>query len=124
MQVLLDVRYALRSFGQTRGLTRGGLVFDRALLRHPELDNELRAGGDCHRIQPEWQPYRIIGVMPRSFTLRQEVMPTLGRAGEAEVLLPLPLGPKASQVRNRLRCQPGDAGDRDPHGARRDPLIR
>jgi predicted permease len=47
------------------------------------------------------QPYRIIGVMPRSFTLRNEVMPTLGQAAEAEVLLPLPLGPKASQVRNR-----------------------
>ena len=47
------------------------------------------------------QPYRIIGVMPRSFTLRHEVMPTLGHAEEAEVLLPLPLGPKSSQVRNR-----------------------
>jgi predicted permease len=59
------------------------------------------------------QPYRIIGVMPRGFTLRQEVMPTLGRAEEADVLLPLPLGPKASQVRNRedyniiARLKPG-----------------
>jgi len=47
------------------------------------------------------QPYRIVGVMPRGFTLRNEVMPTLGQAAEAEVLLPLPLGPGASQVRNR-----------------------
>jgi predicted permease len=59
------------------------------------------------------QPYRIVGVLPRSFTLRHEVMPTLGHAEEAEVLLPLPLGPKASQVRNRedynilARLRPG-----------------
>ncbi|CAN5808196.1 hypothetical protein BH18ACI5_BH18ACI5_08000 [soil metagenome] len=43
-------------------------------------------------------------------------MPTLGRAEEAEVLLPLPLGPKASQVRNRedynilAKLQPGGRG--------------
>jgi predicted permease len=44
--------------------------------------------------------YRIVGVLPRSFSLRREVMPTLGNAADAEVVLPLPLGPKAAQVRN------------------------
>jgi predicted permease len=45
--------------------------------------------------------YRIVGVMPASFSLRREVMPTLGIAADAEVLLPLPLGPKAPQFRGR-----------------------
>jgi predicted permease len=47
------------------------------------------------------QSYQVIGVMPKSFTLRREVMPTLGGAEEAEILVPLPLGPKAAQIRNR-----------------------
>src|SRR6185295_15889922 len=41
------------------------------------------------------QPYRIVGVLPASFSLRREVMPTLGGAADAEIVLPLPLGPKA-----------------------------
>ena len=45
--------------------------------------------------------YEIVGIMPRSFSLRREVMPTLGVAADAEVLLPLPLGPKAPQIRGR-----------------------
>ena len=45
--------------------------------------------------------YRIVGVMPPSFSLRREVMPTLGIAADAEILLPLPLGPKAPQFRGR-----------------------
>ena len=45
--------------------------------------------------------YQIVGVMPPSFALRREVMPTLGVAADAEVLLPLPLGPKAPQIRGR-----------------------
>ncbi len=44
--------------------------------------------------------YRIVGVMPQAFTLPREVLPTLGGAEEAEVLLPLPFGPKAPQTRN------------------------
>jgi predicted permease len=46
------------------------------------------------------QTYRIVGVLPRGFSLRREVMPTLGNAADAEVALPLPLGPKAAEVRN------------------------
>ena len=36
-------------------------------------------------------PYEIVGVMPRSFSLPREVMPTLDGAEQAEILLPLPL---------------------------------
>jgi predicted permease len=39
-------------------------------------------------------------VLPASFSLRQEVMPTLGRAADAEIVLPLPLGPQAATTRN------------------------
>jgi predicted permease len=45
------------------------------------------------------QTYHIAGVLPQSFSLSQEVMPTLGRAEQAEILLPLPL--PASAVQNR-----------------------
>lgn len=44
--------------------------------------------------------HEIIGVMPSSFTLPREVMNTLGGAEEAEVLVPLRLGPQATQRRN------------------------
>ena len=47
------------------------------------------------------QPYQIVGVLPASFSLPREVMPTLGGAEHAEVVLPLPLGPKAAEFRNR-----------------------
>ena len=44
---------------------------------------------------------RVVGVLPASFSLRREVMPTLGgAAGEAELLLPLPLAPNAASARN------------------------
>lgn len=45
--------------------------------------------------------YQIVGVTPASFSLRREVMPTLGIAADAEILLSLPLGPKAPQIRGR-----------------------
>jgi predicted permease len=64
-----------------------------------------RYGGDPHVIgRPitlNGQPYRIVGVLPASFSLRREVMPTLGGAADAEIVLPLPLGPKAPDARNR-----------------------
>jgi predicted permease len=45
--------------------------------------------------------YQIVGIMPPSFSLRREVMPTLGVAADAEILLSLPLGPKAPEIRGR-----------------------
>ena len=45
--------------------------------------------------------YEIVGVMPPAFSLRREVMPTLGVAADAEILLPVSLGPKAPQIRGR-----------------------
>lgn len=46
------------------------------------------------------QAYEIIGVMPASFTLPREVMNTLGGAEDAEIMMPLQLGPGAAQRRN------------------------
>jgi len=46
------------------------------------------------------QPYEVIGVLPASFDLPREVMPTLGGAEHAEIVLPLPLGADAALVRN------------------------
>ncbi len=45
------------------------------------------------------QPYQVIGVLPASFDLPREVMPTLYGAEHAEILIPLPLGPKAAEIR-------------------------
>jgi predicted permease len=45
-------------------------------------------------------PYEIVGVMPRSFSLPREVMPTLDGAEQAEILLPLPLPVNAAQNRD------------------------
>src|SRR5215471_7558170 len=45
-------------------------------------------------------PYQIVGVMPQSFTLPREVMPTLDGAEQAEILLPLPMPPDAAQNRD------------------------
>lgn len=59
------------------------------------------------------QPYQIIGVLPAGFDLPREVMPTLGGAEHAEVLLPLPLAADAARIRNRedynilARLRPG-----------------
>jgi len=47
------------------------------------------------------QPYRIVGVLPASFSLPREVMPTLGGVEESEILLPLPLAADAASARNR-----------------------
>ncbi len=43
--------------------------------------------------------YEIVGILPQSFSLPREVMPTLNGAEQAEILLPLPLAPAASQNR-------------------------
>ena len=47
------------------------------------------------------QPFEIVGVLPKSFTLPREVMPTLGVVEEAEIVLPLPLAANAAEIRNR-----------------------
>jgi predicted permease len=47
------------------------------------------------------QPYEIIGVLPGSFDLPREVMPTLGGAEHAEIVVPLPLPADAARIRNR-----------------------
>ena len=63
-----------------------------------------RYGGDPQAIGRSLvlngQSFQIVGVMPKTFTLRREVLPTLGGAEEAEIIVPLRLGPKASQTRN------------------------
>jgi predicted permease len=44
--------------------------------------------------------HEVVGILPRSFSLPREVMPTLDGAEQADVLLPLPLGPDAAQIRD------------------------
>ena len=45
-------------------------------------------------------PYEVVGVMPRSFSLPREVMPTLDGAEQAEVMIPLPMPADATQNRD------------------------
>jgi predicted permease len=45
--------------------------------------------------------HQVVGVLPASFALPREVMPTLNGAEHAELVLPLPLGPKAAGFRGR-----------------------
>ena len=47
------------------------------------------------------QPYEIVGVLEEGFDVPREVMPTLGVAEHADVVLPLPLDAEAPGVRNR-----------------------
>lgn len=44
--------------------------------------------------------YQVIGILPASFSLPREVLPTLGGAEQAEILLPLPFGLDAAQNRD------------------------
>ena len=46
------------------------------------------------------QPHEIVGVLPESFDLPREVLPTLGGVEHAEIVLPLPLGADAARTRN------------------------
>ncbi len=63
-----------------------------------------RYGGDRHVLGRvltlNGQPYEVIGVLPSGFDLPREVMPTLGGAEHADVVLPLPLASDAALVRN------------------------
>jgi predicted permease len=64
-----------------------------------------RYGGDRsvigRTIQLNGQPFQIVGVLDESFALPREVMPTLGGAEHAEIVLPLPLGGDAATRRDR-----------------------
>ena len=45
--------------------------------------------------------YQIVGVLPQSFSLPREVMPTLNGAEDADIVLPLPMASDAASARNR-----------------------
>ena len=45
-------------------------------------------------------PYEVVGIMPPSFSLPREVLPTLDGAEQADILLPLPLPADAAQNRD------------------------
>jgi predicted permease len=45
-------------------------------------------------------PYEVVGIMPRTFSLPREVLPTLGGAEHADMLLPLPMPLDAAQNRD------------------------
>jgi predicted permease len=53
------------------------------------------------RFELNGRPYQVVGVLPQSFSLPYEVVPTLGLATDAEIVIPFPQGPNAAQVRNR-----------------------
>ncbi len=74
-----------------------------ALLNHGTWTR--RYGGDPRvvgrTLTLNGEPHEIVGVLPAGFSLPREAMPTLGGAEDAEVVLPLPLGEKAAQIRGR-----------------------
>jgi predicted permease len=98
---MLGVRAEVgRLFGAADDVTGAPGV---ALLGHGTW--RRRYGGDHavvgRSIILNGQSYTIVGVLPASFDLPREVLPTLGGAEHAEILLPLPLAADAATVRNR-----------------------
>jgi predicted permease len=51
------------------------------------------------RIVLNGTPYQIVGVLPPTFSLRREVLPTLGGARDADIMVPLPLAADAATIR-------------------------
>jgi predicted permease len=115
---MLGVRAALGelfSAGDDRP-GRGG----RALVSHGTWLR--RFGGDPgvigRSLTLNGQQYIVGGVLPASFDLPREVLPTLGGAEHAEIVLPLPLDADAARVRNGEdyniigKLKPGVAVDR------------
>jgi predicted permease len=47
------------------------------------------------------QPYEVVGILPQRFSLPREVLPLLDGTEQADIFLPLPLAPAASQVRTQ-----------------------
>jgi predicted permease len=45
-------------------------------------------------------PYQVVGIMPRSFSLPREVLPTLDGAEQGDLLIPLPMLPNAADIRS------------------------
>jgi predicted permease len=45
------------------------------------------------------QSYEVVGILPQSFSLPREVLPTLYGPEQPDVFLPFPLGPKAAGIR-------------------------
>jgi predicted permease len=64
-----------------------------------------RYGGDPRvvgrRLELNGRSYQIVGVLPASFSLPHEVVPTIGNAADADIVLPFPQGPNAAQTRSR-----------------------
>jgi predicted permease len=58
---------------------------------------DSRALGDSITINGK--AYEVVGVLPKSFSLPHEVLPTLYGPEQPDVFLPFPLGPKAAGVR-------------------------
>jgi predicted permease len=62
-----------------------------------------RFGGDPRvvgrRLEMNGDAFEIVGVLPASFSLPREVLPTLGGVRDAEVVRPLPLAPDAATIR-------------------------
>jgi predicted permease len=44
-------------------------------------------------------PYEVVGIMPKSFSLPREVLPTLDGAEQADILLPMPIPPSFADAR-------------------------
>jgi len=64
-----------------------------------------RYGGDTsitgRTIQINGQPFEVVGVLPRGFSLPREVLPTLGVVADGDIFLPLPLAADAATIRTR-----------------------
>jgi predicted permease len=73
----------------------------RAILGHGTFARRFGAdpGIVGRAIVLDGEPHTVIGVMPPSFSLPRTVLPTLGGAEDAEVLVPLPLDADAATVR-------------------------
>lgn len=53
-----------------------------------------------HAITINSHPYEVIGVLPKSFSLPHEVMPTLDGGEQADIFLPMPLSPALAESRS------------------------